>query len=79
MQVSFSSLKSFIDWVKEEEPAGERYFCFDGETLIAVVQSSRRRAVLKCQVEPEKFDEVSELLEGLGFRIVSDIKFSRGV
>ena len=77
LQVRFSDYRSFIEWVKEENPTGERYFCFDGETLVAVVQSARRRAVLKAKVEDRDFDKISDELESLGFKIVEEIKFSR--
>ncbi|MCS7387147.1 MAG: hypothetical protein NDF55_10560 [archaeon GB-1867-005] len=77
LHVKFSDYKSFIEWIKEENPTGERYFCFDGETLVAVVQSARRRAVLKAKVEGSDFDKISDELGSLGFKIVEEIKFSR--
>ena len=79
LKLEFTDMESFFEWIEEENPPGERYFTSvkDREgyvKVIAVVQSSRRRAYVVETVPEDEYDEITEKLAELDFFYVTKIE-----
>lgn len=80
LKLKFTDIDEFLDWVDTENPPGERYYTTrkgesEGYTrIIAVVQSSRRRAYVIDNVKDEETDDIYDRLAELDFIFVEEIE-----
>jgi len=78
LNIRFRDWEVFFEWIDNNAPSGERYFCVRGVSdgyfrVIAVVQSARRRAYIMEDVDEEVKDDIIDCLDKREFTAVDNI------